>query len=326
LKQRGAPEKTVAVFKRHYLTIAARNLTGQAAIARLEKDLQKRQITIMVLKGASLSDLIYSRPGLRMMEDVDILVRPADRSRFIAMLNRHGFQADPGRSHCFIKGQTVVDLHTDALNVERVASRKWLFPSGMQPIWDRSLPWKEDCRQIRRPADIDNVLLLSQHALKHACARLIWLVDLWLLLRGRPLQFWEALHERAVQLHQLKALYQILFLLASEFELVVPGPFEKPAGQIFWLNRQLLLLREDGRTDAYTGILLPLFSISGFKKRVVFALESVFLSRTTAQKEFASSFTSRPAVYYLNRLGFSAVQALNFIHRLGISLLTQREL
>ncbi|MCP3953136.1 MAG: hypothetical protein GY697_13100, partial [Desulfobacterales bacterium] len=279
LKQCGAPEETVAVFKKHYLTIAARNLTGQSSIARLEGDLQKAQMRIMILKGASLPETVYPRPGLRMMEDIDILVRSEDQKKFIALLGRHGYQVDPGRGHCFLKGNIIVDLHTNALNVERVASRKWLFPAGMQPVWDQAVPWREGFQQIRRPSDEDTVLLLAQHALKHSCARIIWLVDLWLLLRNRDSDFCKALYTRAVHLHQTHSLYLVLFLLEREFGLVAPAPFQSPGSQISWLAKQLLILRADGRTDAYTGILLPLFSIPGFKKRLAFAWESVFLNR-----------------------------------------------
>jgi len=319
----GAPEKAIAVFKKHYLNNAARNLIGQSSIARLESDLQEARMRVIILKGASLPETIYPRPGLRMMEDIDILVRLEDQKKFITLLGRHGYQVDPGRGHCFIKGNTIVDLHTDALNVDRIDSRKWLFPAGMQPVWDQAIPWKEGSRQILRPSDVDNVMLLSQHALKHACGRLIWLVDIWLLLKDRPSQFWKDLYDRAMRLGQVRALYQILFLLELEFNLEIPPPFKSPAGKISWLNRQLLIFREDGHTDAFAGILLPLLSISGFKRRLRFGWESVFLNRTTAEKEFGEVFTSRPVFYYLNRIGFSVGQVFNFLQRMGRAICHQ---
>ncbi len=326
VQQSGASEKAVAVFKKHYLTIAARNLIWQSSIARLEGNLQEAQMMIMILKGASLPETVYPRPGLRMMEDIDILVRPEDRKKFIALMGRHGYQVDPSRGHCLLKGNTIVDLHTDALNVDRIGSRKWLFPAGMQPVWDHTVPWKAGYRQIRRPSDADTVLLLVQHALKHSCARIIWFVDIWLLLKNKDSGFGEELYARAVQLRQTRSLYMVLFLLEREFDLAAPAPFKSPGSQVSWLAKQLLILREDGQTDAYTGILLPLLSISGFTRRVAFAWESVFLNRATARKEFASSYTTQPTVYYLNRLGFSIVQALSFVRRLGMSIFTQRGL
>ncbi len=324
VKKLGAPGNLVAVFKKHYLNIAARNLTGQAIIVKLESALKKEQISIILLKGASLQETIYHRPGLRMMEDFDIMIRPADRKRFIALLERHGFHADPGRSHCFIKGHTIIDLHTDALNTDRIENRKWLFPSGMNPVWNHSVPWREGFSWIRRPADTDNVLLLGQHAIKHSFGRTMWLVDIWLLLKQRNSGFWEELHARAVQLHQVRPLYQALFLLEREFNLDIKSPFKSPASYITRVERQLLILREDGQKDEYSGILLSFLSISGLKKRLAFAGENIFLKRATAQKEFGRSFAGRPARFYLARLRVSCKLAEDFARRLGASFIRQR--
>ena len=40
--------------------------------------------------------------------------------------------------------------------------------SGMEPIWETSLPWKDGYCRLRRPDDVDNLLLLSQHIMKHS--------------------------------------------------------------------------------------------------------------------------------------------------------------
>lgn len=300
-------------LRSYYQAIAARNIAGLTAVVRLEEDLQKSHIIIMLLKGASLLDTIYTQPGLRMMEDIDIIVRPDDMNRFCRLLEKYGYQAQADRVNCYQKGLVILDLHTDALNTDRVNARRWLLPAGMPPVWQEAVPWKEGLHQIKKPADVDNILLLTQHALKHGFSRLIWLVDIWLLLKNRSPTFWEQLYTRAEQLHQLGALYQALFLLEREFELVVPVPFNPPAEQISLITRMLLLTRLDGKKDAHTGVLLPLLSIQGFKRRLAFAVESTFLKPAVARQEFGSVFKSRPAfIFYLHRLGFAATQAWTF--------------
>jgi len=317
LKQENGSE-TGTALRQYYQTITARNIAGQSIVAHLEEGLGKAHVEIMLLKGASLLGTVYPLPGLRMMEDIDIMVQPEDLHGVRALIEQHGFRAEPDRVNCYKKGQVILDLHTDALNIDRVGSRRWLFPQGMHPVWDKAIPWKKDLRQIKRPTDMDNVLLLTQHALKHGFARLIWLVDIWLILKDRSAEFWEQLYIRAEQLQQLDALYQALFLLEREFELAAPAPFNPPAGQISPLTRLLLITRQDGKKDAYTVILLPLLSIRGYAKRLTFMIETIFLQQTVARLEFSSAFTARPTfLYYLNRLGFAASQAINFARRLA---------
>jgi hypothetical protein len=50
-------------------------------------------IETLILKGAALAHLVYPEPGLRPMNDIDILVRRSDARQAQAILNQLGFEA-----------------------------------------------------------------------------------------------------------------------------------------------------------------------------------------------------------------------------------------
>lgn len=56
-------------------------------------------IDVMVLKGAALAQLVYPRPVLRPMRDLDILVRAEDVYRAYALLPELGFMPPPSPHH-----------------------------------------------------------------------------------------------------------------------------------------------------------------------------------------------------------------------------------
>jgi hypothetical protein len=64
-----------------------------SVLADLLAALRDEDIGVLVLKGAALALTVYSRPGLRPMRDIDILVRKRDALRAQMMLVDLGFQA-----------------------------------------------------------------------------------------------------------------------------------------------------------------------------------------------------------------------------------------
>lgn len=105
--------------------------TAQAAtLAELGAALDRAGIVVVVLKGGALAHLIYPEPGLRPMEDLDLLVAPQHGEATREVLRDCGFNAPARRSrydhlqhhdpiaHRTRDGITVsVEVHTQAFNL-----------------------------------------------------------------------------------------------------------------------------------------------------------------------------------------------------------------
>ncbi len=304
VKHEGVPASELEKIKNYYHIIAAQNIIHLQALEHLEGVLGPEKIEIMTLKGASLLGQIYPSVGLRPMEDLDLMVRPEDRERFVRLLNLAGYQQNSKRSNRFTKGDVVIDLHTHALNTDRIKSREDLFPGGMRPIWESSIPWDSDCRWVRRPDDVDNILLLSQHFLKHYFSRLIWLEDIYRLMGNRDQIFWRKLLNRADQLQQTKLLSYTLYLLNQYYDFEPPpgSGAQTLTGEISSLERTLLKLNRQRRSFELLAQIMAFFCIGGINKRIRFGLENLFPRKEIMKSEFGSVVGKNRALFYPVRL------------------------
>jgi hypothetical protein len=321
LKDEDVPASELEKIKYYYHIIAAQNIIQLQALKHLEDVLGPEKIEIMTLKGASLLSQIYPSVGLRPMEDLDLMVRPEDRECFVRLLKHTGYQQNSKRSNSFTKGDVGIDLHTHALNTDRIQSREDLFPGGMDPIWESSIPWGGDGRWVRRPDDVDNILLLSQHFLKHYFSRLIWLEDIYRLIRNRDQKFWRKLLNRADQLQQTKPFSYTLYLLKEYYDFETPpgSGTEKPAGKISTIERTFLRMTAQGKPFVLLAQIMAFFCIRGFSKRIRFGLENLFPGQEIMKSEFGSVSGRNRAFFYPGRLVKTVVLLWGYLFlRIGL--------
>jgi len=82
---------------RSYLAEQSRRSSARVALllgelAELLSACHAAGLTVMPLKGALLATQFYPAPGLRPMGDLDVLARPADEPRLLAVLEQLGYQ------------------------------------------------------------------------------------------------------------------------------------------------------------------------------------------------------------------------------------------
>jgi hypothetical protein len=278
LKDSGIPQSTLASFKDYYVSIAARNIVNINALDQIENALRSEKMEVMTLKGASLLNTVYRDIGTRPMGDLDIMVRPGERSKFVNLLYSLGYREDPLFPHLFNKDRIVIDLHIHALNIDRIAGRAALFPAGMEPVWRNSVPWGEHHRYLRRPDNMDNILLLSLHSMKHSFSRLIWLVDILRLINNKDVMFWTALLKRANNLGQGKCLSYTLYLLDRIFCLKpITGPgSEDPSHSLSRFERGILDAKANGESIEFIGPIISMCCVQGFRNKFALGWESLF--------------------------------------------------
>jgi hypothetical protein len=304
LKTTDIPPSTLSQLKDFYQSVAAQNLIALDTLEKLEGALVTEGIEVITLKGASLLDNPYPGVGMRPMGDLDLMVRPQDQERFVDFLHTQGYQTDPSITHLFRKNRALIDLHIHALNTDRISSRASLFPAGMEPVWANSVPWQQGFRWLRRPDDVDNILLLSLHLMKHSFSSLIWLVDIYELLRGREEAFWTELSKRAKQLSQTKAFSYTLFLLDRLFHLKPPqgAGFNDLSKGLSRFERGALKGLAGGQALHRLGPLFSLLCVHGTKQRIAFLWETVFPKQKIIEEEFIQTYKGKRHLFYPGRL------------------------
>ena len=303
LKEKDFHGSLLALLEKPYRTSAVLNLMNISALEGLEKALIDADFEVLTLKGASLLGSVYSRAGVRPMNDIDLMVRPEHLNKFINILYTLGFKKDADIAHYFQKDRVSIDLHINALNTDRISSRSRLFPSGMGPIWDNSVPWRDGFHRLRRPDDIDNILLLCQHFMKHSFSRLIWLKDIFELIRDRGDDFMTRLYERADQLSQGQCLCYTLYLLDRLFAFKpIRGSMpEKVANRLNRIERGILGARIRGQSIERTGPALAVFCIHGMMNRFRFLWETIFPKKEVFKEEFMDFYGGKRILFYPSR-------------------------
>ena len=149
-------------------------------------------IDVLPLKGPALALALYGDVALRQSNDIDLLVRRDDFPRAEALLLRWGFTALGAPSEHdrrFLRGGLLVELHFE------LASPRF-FPFDIDGIWSRSRRVDFCGKPARAMSNIDLVLYLCAHGLKHGFSRLIWILDLARVLQGlEPREYQELMRQ-----------------------------------------------------------------------------------------------------------------------------------
>jgi len=96
LKQKGldlaVPVETAEELRDALRRNAVRNLRLYGELRRLLSALKPEGIPVILLKGIFLAEAVYPNMGLREMNDIDVLARPADLVRIVGILTCMGYR------------------------------------------------------------------------------------------------------------------------------------------------------------------------------------------------------------------------------------------
>jgi hypothetical protein len=228
---------------RRYLA-EQRRLSGQR-VARLLDDLAEilracaqNQIEALPLKGSLLATLYYPEPGLRPMNDLDLLVRPSDEQRMVRLLARLHYQPIArSQKHLLLArpdahGPVVsftgehpdnprsLDLHT------RLAEYFWGIKYDLtEEAWDDSAPGRVAGVAARVLGAVALLHHLAIHASSDALARrlrLLHLADIARVADTLDQAGWDRIVVGAQRRGEQRMVYPAL-LLTSRYYAVVPA-------------------------------------------------------------------------------------------------------
>ena len=217
-------------LEREYLNSAMTNMVIFTEFSRVFNVLHENDLPFIALKGAHLAEMVYSDPALRIMTDLDILVREMDVSRAASLLMQIGYApwdktvADPADHHLppLVKSGTVpVEIHW-GLHRIRVPGR-----ADIVGLWERAVPAKLGSGKALVLSVEDLLLHLSLHAAQHDFdSKLSSIYDVHEIIRSGHSQInWKELEARAHLWGAEKALFLMLLLGVDLLGTAVPIGF-----------------------------------------------------------------------------------------------------
>ncbi|MBX5481017.1 MAG: nucleotidyltransferase family protein [Myxococcaceae bacterium] len=193
---RSGCEQVQASLRQSAYQLAAISLRTKRLLHRALDALEQREVRPLILKGYGLAARYYPEPLSRPTSDVDLLIRPEETERAEEGLARLGLAPMSGPTrhfsiqhhhHVTFSGSAgLVELHFRALSDFGVhLEADVLLQSAGETVVDG--------RTMRFAAPEDELLYLAVHAAHHLCQRLVWLLDLKLLIRAVRDLSWERL-------------------------------------------------------------------------------------------------------------------------------------
>ena len=240
---------------------------------------------------------------------MELSVQPEDRDRFTKILIDAGFQQDPLYPDTFRRGAVLVDLHTHPLGADRIRSRRYLLRTESAKLFHRARPVNWAGTVLHCPADFDQLVLVSVHALKHGLHRLGWLSDVvhltgqWEAAKWRLFERW---CKKTGGARAVGAVFAAVETLQGGRGLLpeTADRLKKPLGQ---KDRKLVLLREKRAHLPFFVSVWLMRPEAGIFRSAVFFFETFFPRPAVLRQSFpAFSRFPAPFLYALRILQVAA--------------------
>ena len=286
----------------YYLTVRF-NLKLIHDLKEVLQQLNQKNIKVALMQGIHLLHQIYTDIGLRPLTDIDLWVLPESRDSVDKVLIRLGFEKDSLYPNIFKKDSTIIDINTHIIWADRQKSRRMLLKTGQMDVFRNCQMIDFEGEQAYCLRQVDQIIYLSLHAIKHYADRLIWLVDLKNLLQGWKAADWELLDARCVELGQKRAVFYIMLLLAQLFGCRMHSNLRESLNMnaLNRLERSILERRLIGRPLPAWSPMLLFASGKGFYKQAAFIFESLFPRPEVLRQIFANNSDLKVWQLYLKR-------------------------
>ena len=264
--------------------VAASNMSALSELAALRGMLRREGRRVILLKGAALlQDEYRGHVGLRPLGDIDLLVRPSDVRSVTWWLRSRGYEPVSPSSPFFSRGVVSFDLHTEIVGSDWVGRKARAFRLDPAALWREATPLEPDDPTTLVLGPVHLRLQLVVHALKHSYSRLIWLVDLALVLRDAP---WPTLLEQARASGTLRPLAYAVSVLDLLLGLEVPAAVREELPPFGPLERAFVRLVAERRRAETPGELLVALSIPGAMGKAAYLAELVFPRREALARHY----------------------------------------
>lgn len=223
------PVEVLDQLRLEYHLNAARNMYLTEELVKILDIFEAHVIDVIPFKGPVLAVAVYDDLALRMMSDLDLLVRKEDVPAANDLLCSQGFQPQyrldgfehnanlqgPGDCHC-MGGKTNIDLHWE------IAPRIFTYDFGQDSYWSRLDSVSIERQDLRALSMGDRLLMLCGHGLRNAWSQLVMICDVAETIPHVSQAEWRQVFERAKSLGSEDVLYFGLSLAQELMNIGLP--------------------------------------------------------------------------------------------------------
>jgi len=307
------PESVQPDLRQAYLLNASVNLMRFHYFGIVLCSLASFRVPVIVLKGGYLAEAVYGDIALRVMSDIDILVRRGDLPAAVEALRSAGF--NPIARHLeppadaqefqFVhrKTGTMIELHWEIFRP--------IYPFGFKPevVWTAAVPAKIAGADVLVLAPEDLLCHLAAHAAIHSYnVGLKVLVDAAETIDRLPVN-WNIFVDRARLLRSVRPVWLMLALSrrllgAAVPEAVLTGLCPAEGGETFLGSaRDRIFSKKEDRSSRNAGnpSLLLLFGRKGIRPKLRLFLRKAFPTRAALSALYPVSPNSLRVFFYYPR-------------------------
>lgn len=260
-------------LERAYRQNRARAVVLMGEAQRLMGLFEAAGIPCIPLKGAALAEDLYGDPALRPMTDADLLVPHKHLAEARAIVEKEGYYEEEGdlREGFEEEFRSEISYFRTTPFPIRVELHWGLLNFGGHEAWvpdafDRS----KMTPRGRRLSDEDNLLYLAAHsAYHHQNDRLLWEVDIALILQGQGANLDDIRIGELAQTHRL--LMPLKWALETGERLGVPAPPHLAAvlekRKVGRIERWMLRFARDPELASAVRTILTIRSTPGWRRR-----------------------------------------------------------
>lgn len=232
--QNRVPIQVIRSLRSEYDLTLRYNLYLFGELRRVLRRLNEHAVPVILLKGAALTEVIYTNLALRPMRDLDLLVPTQAVPRAEGILKGLGYAVprvdpQPGATLAYESQMTVsksdplpchIEIHWNLID-----SPFYQHSLATEWFWDTSLPLTVGQESARILGPEAQTLYLCAHLLLHHGGNdLLWFYDLVQVIRYYRVQLdWQEILTRAQSLTVTLPAQSILIALAEEWCAPIPS-------------------------------------------------------------------------------------------------------
>ncbi len=165
------------------LQVQAHNIFAISELKELLGSFREDNIPVIVLKGASLLEMLYEKDFSRPMCDIDLLVKRADLRRIKERLSQLGYHflsynGDNHITYCKKEPPFIpIEIHWELLKRNHPLQR-YAFGIETEDFWEDLLPLRINGQKAHTMSCENLIIYLSCHLLKESYADQKWFIDI----------------------------------------------------------------------------------------------------------------------------------------------------
>ncbi|MFH0888380.1 MAG: nucleotidyltransferase family protein [Planctomycetota bacterium] len=293
-------------------------------LSNLLVHLKKIKIEPLLLKGAGLIKTVYPHPALRVMGDIDLLIKPDEFNSARKLLISENYQSVSRDIGHFLKSTSfkmLIDLHWDIWYLKKDEFENLWKESLSFSLNDASPPDQMFCQAgAKTLAAEEHFIYIAVHSiLHHGILDMVRLQDLTMLINHTTNFNWSLLVKK-IKGYQLETLLSIVLERLQEIqpEIIPASVFTQLRHK--GLNRFLSkLMKQVISRSAIPNIgnILKINAVRGFRGKVRYFLSYLFPSELFIKEKYPliSKYPLLLYCYYLHRPIYLTCQGIRLLSR-----------